>query len=664
MGRSIVALLAFIFFFLLLQGYCCEAGRVCPLDYCSNHRTGVLCSKCESGYTFVLGSSSCRPQSSCGSESSIFWPLTMIGTCLVSLVLLALRLYALLQERAAGGHGQLVAELAADASPALAVGDAGDTFGGMHSGALVGAASEPALPPMLLLRVLLFYFQLFGMVIPSASSTATHAFAVWVSAIATFQFSNQLASDPQNPDAAAPGGAGGGVCVQPHLSGWAKISYGYLFPSLVVLWLLLWTGVYALLRRYRNEWLQRSMTRVQALVQSKSKTGAAGGGDAATKAGLASSVSSFPSAPVHSGDVELQDVSGGGSDSDKFSVGVHGIAGARGGLASQDANADATVSSPSAKSAPSSLSCPCHLSSSSSGSDSSSWSLSCVLAGVGVDLLLTCYTAFLKTTASLVTCVSMDGQSRLFQAADVRCYTPAQGFALFVLVAISALPLLLASLPRLYPCVCVVGPGLQRYRRSCAGWYESVLMVRRLVFVLLSVFIVSDAYLRALLLLFLCVASTFVHQALHPFRQRAANALESACLAALTCACAISMRAATLQDAQASDAQADGGGMAAAMERLQLVLLVAPPALAVLLFVRATRRTRANRAAALAAAARARQIEEEEAVAQSAASSSGAGAGSSSEGLHARHAAAAPHLVDPELAHHHEEDHADDSAAL
>ena len=637
---------------------------MCPLDYCSNHRTGVLCSKCESGYTFVLGSSSCRPQSSCGSESSVFWPLTMIGTCLVSLALLALRLYALLQERAAGGHGQLVAELAGDAAPAMAMAGAEDKFGGMHSGAMVGAASEPALPPMLLLRVLLFYFQLFGMVIPSASSTATHAFAVWVSAIATFQFSNQLASDPQNPGAASSSGAGGGVCVQPHLSGWAKISYGYLFPSLVVLWLLLWTGVYALLRRYSNEWLQRSMARVQALVQSKSKTGAAGGGDAATKPGLASSVPSSPSAPVHSGDVELQDVSsGGGSDSDKFSVGVHGIVGARGGLASQDANADAAVSSPSAKSAQSSLSCPCHPSSSSSGSDSSSWSLSCVLAGVGVDLLLTCYTAFLKTTASLVTCVSMDGQSRLFQAADVQCYTPAQGFALFVLVVISALPLLLASLPRLYPCVCVVGPGLQRYRRSCAGWYESVLMVRRLVFVLLSVFIVSDAYLRALLLLFLCVASTFVHQALHPFRQRAANALESACLAALTCACAISMRAATLQDAQASDAQADGGGMAAAMERLQLVLLVAPPALAVLLFVRATRRTRANRAAALAAAARARQIEEEEAVAQSAASAAGLHAGRGSSSVHARHAAPAPHLVDPELAHH-EEGHADDSAAL
>lgn len=642
---------------------------MCPLYYCSNHRTGVLCSQCEAGYTFVLGASSCRAQSSCGSDESVFWPLTMIGTCLVSLVLLALRLYTLLHQRAAGEHAQLVAEVAADAAPAMTTGGAEDKFGGQHAGALVGAASEPALSPMLLLRVLLFYFQLFGMVIPSASSTATHAFAVWVSAIATFQFSNQLA-DPQDTGASSGGSSvssGGGVCVQPHLSGWAKISYGYLFPSLVVLWLLLWTAVYALLRRYSNPWLQRTMQRAQALVQSKSKSPAADGGAAAAAAGT---VPTSLSAPVHSGDVELQDVTSGGSDSDKFSVGVHGIAGARGGLASQDANADpAVASAPSgvastASSVQSSLSCPCHPSSSSS---SSSWSLSCVLAGVGVDLLLTCYTAFLKTTASLVTCVSMDGQSRLFQAADVRCYTPAQGFALFVLVAISALPLLLASLPRLYPCVCVVGPGLQRYRRSCAGWYESVLMVRRLVFVLLSVFIVSDAYLRALLLLFLCVASTFVHQALHPFRQRAANALESACLAALTCACAISMRAATLQDAQASDAQADGGGMAAAMERLQLVLLVAPPALAILLFVRATRRTRANRAAAVAAAARARQIEEEEEVAQAAASASSRGGlsgASSSSGLHARHGHAAPtHLVDPELAHHDEE-HGDDTAAL
>ena len=48
------------------KGYCCSAAFCPSYNTCANHRTGVLCSKCEHGYSEALFSSKCVPDEECG----------------------------------------------------------------------------------------------------------------------------------------------------------------------------------------------------------------------------------------------------------------------------------------------------------------------------------------------------------------------------------------------------------------------------------------------------------------------------------------------------------------------------------------------------------------------------------------------------------------------
>ena len=73
-------------FQLCARGYCCSKMPCKAYDTCSNHRTGVLCGKCEAGYAEALFSSKCVEETMCG--PLWIWPFACATGILYALFLL------------------------------------------------------------------------------------------------------------------------------------------------------------------------------------------------------------------------------------------------------------------------------------------------------------------------------------------------------------------------------------------------------------------------------------------------------------------------------------------------------------------------------------------------------------------------------------------------
>lgn len=561
-GPDSSAVAASLAFYPCPAGYCCPPGKSCTYDYCSGHRTGVLCSQCQAGYTMALATPNCRAVADCD-DARWFWPVAILGLGLGAVAWLGLQL------RAARAYAHT-----ADAA-LFAVGEDD------ADGAASDARSAISLPT--LLRVLMLYWQLAGLLLSSSSKSAAYTVSVWISSISNFQLSNTgggAAAEEGVPGAdgvLVPTSAAtdtspsrDGVCVVTGMSGLDKIAWNYLFPSIIVIWVLLMFALAKAMTRNPDSRLSRWIRQIFAAPPASAP--------APTRPSQGDKAGSDETSSAQVGiEMQAMDEAGGG------------------GLAAHDGNKSvvSSSSSVSASVSASSASVPltmCAFHSPRSGG------VDCFLAAVLLELMLACYTSFLLTTSALLQCVDIGGERRVFLAADTVCYSPGQSAAIFFFVLLSLLPLLLWLLPHYMPCSHIARVLHTRYRAD--AWSqatECVLLLRRYLFVLLSTFVVAP-FTRAYLLLLVAVGSALVHQRQYAFRSSLCNLVESVCVASLVALGAIGIRSGAQMEMQ-PDADSGVDDTNSAMDGLTVALLFAPAASALIATTAQACRLRRMRAA-------------------------------------------------------------------
>ena len=171
-------------------------------------------------------------------------------------------------------------------------------------------------------------------------------------------------------------------------------------------------------------------------------------------------------------------------------------------------------------------------------------------------LVLLLFSSVTKASLTLLQCarVPLPGQSDtlvLLRAGFVECYKQPYQIALlaFGLPLFAAAPVLLAIVARRIAKM----PSESRthvltavYRPQCA-WYESALMLRRLLLIVCATFVLNTVS-RALALFALLLLASALHVSLQPFRARVANLIESMLLGAQLFLAALNVRMAQRQE--------------------------------------------------------------------------------------------------------------------
>jgi hypothetical protein len=186
--------------------------------------------------------------------------------------------------------------------------------------------------------------------------------------------------------------------------------------------------------------------------------------------------------------------------------------------------------------------------------DATQLTLSVRLAASGLSLMLMVYATLLFGAAKLLHCVHVPGfaEQRLFIQGSAVCnYGEWQSPYVVVFVVLAALPFVLAALTRWSVASSVMQPPGKRWaylaklaiRRAVVSpytsrlyWWESVLMLHRLLLVAAFTFLSSRPILQVVVAVVICSAFMFVHVFCRPMRDGVIQTMQSVLLACLSLA--------------------------------------------------------------------------------------------------------------------------------